>query len=151
MKLNLKEAREACGLTQLEMARLLGINDVTLSGYELGKHNPKTDTLIKIAQLCNVTVDYLLGREEPEESAEEAPLSPEALALARAYDGFSEYGKAMIDAIMQQEEKTRHKLAKAIHVIPTAHDSDIYARYLSNKETREIDPNAGLIIHHKKD
>jgi len=46
------------------LAEKLGINGVTLSGYENGKHDPKSDTLVKIAQICDVTVDYLLGREQ---------------------------------------------------------------------------------------
>lgn len=56
-----------CGLTQAALAEKLGINGVTLSGYETGKHDPKSDTLVKIAHICGVSVDYLLGR-EPEQA-----------------------------------------------------------------------------------
>ena len=64
MLFKIREAREQLGLTQAALAEKLGINGVTLSGYETGKHDPKSDTLVKIAQICNVSVDYLLGRED---------------------------------------------------------------------------------------
>lgn len=64
MLFRIREARERCGLTQAALAEKLGVNGVTLSGYENGKHDPKSDTLVKIAQICGVSVDYLLGREQ---------------------------------------------------------------------------------------
>lgn len=68
MKFNIRPARESCGMTQAELADLLGINPVTLSGYETGKHDPKSPMLIKISQICGVSVDYLLGREDIDNS-----------------------------------------------------------------------------------
>ena len=41
-----------------------------MSGYETGKHDPKSDMLAKIAQICGVTVDYLLGREKLNEQTD---------------------------------------------------------------------------------
>lgn len=63
MVFRIREARETAGLTQSQLADLLGINNVTLSGYETGKHDPKSETLVKIAKVCNTTTDFLLGRE----------------------------------------------------------------------------------------
>lgn len=64
MVFRIREAREAAGMTQNELAARLGINNVTLSGYETGKHDPKSETLVKIAKICNTTTDFLLGRED---------------------------------------------------------------------------------------
>lgn len=66
MMFRIREAREAAGMTQAELAQLLGINNVTLSGYETGKHDPKSATLVQIAKICNTTTDFLLGRENKE-------------------------------------------------------------------------------------
>ena len=65
MKFRIKEARESAGYTQAELAEKLGINAVTLSGYETGKHDPKSEMLVKIALILGVTVDYLLNRNDP--------------------------------------------------------------------------------------
>ena len=64
MKFFIREAREAAGLNQTELAKIIGVAPNTLNGYESGKHDPKSELLVKIAQACNVTVDYLLGKEK---------------------------------------------------------------------------------------
>lgn len=61
MYIRIKEAREKNGIKQQQLADMLGISFATLSGYECGKHDPKSDTLVRIAQICGVTVDWLLG------------------------------------------------------------------------------------------
>lgn len=58
----LKKTREEKGLTQSEIAEKLGINRVTYTGYETGKHEPSLDMLIKISELYKTSTDYLLGR-----------------------------------------------------------------------------------------
>jgi transcriptional regulator with XRE-family HTH domain len=58
----LRSSREKLGLTQKEAAHMMGIGDVTLSQYELGTRKPNPQTLRDVADVYNVTVDYLLGR-----------------------------------------------------------------------------------------
>ena len=61
MNFRIREARKAANLTQDQLANMLGIKNSTLSGYEIGSHDPKSNTLIEIARICNTSVDYLLG------------------------------------------------------------------------------------------
>lgn len=58
----LASRRQEQGLTQHELAERIGISRGALSLYELGKRNPDFETLEKIAQILNVSTDYLLGR-----------------------------------------------------------------------------------------
>lgn len=58
----LKELREERGYFQKFVADKLGIRSNTLSGYENGTRMPDPAMLTKIADLYNVSVDYLLGR-----------------------------------------------------------------------------------------
>lgn len=58
----LKEARENKGLTQIQAAKILGISNGTLSGYERNYRDPDTHILEKMAELYEVKVDWLLGR-----------------------------------------------------------------------------------------
>ena len=60
---NLKKARETMHLTQLQVAEKLGITSVAYQNYEYGKREPNNTLLCKIAELFNVTTDYLLGRD----------------------------------------------------------------------------------------
>lgn len=59
---NLRKAREEKGLTQAEVAKLLDISASTIGMYEQGRRDPDTDTLKKLAELYEVSTDYLLGR-----------------------------------------------------------------------------------------
>ncbi len=58
----LKKAREQKNLNQIEVAKKLGISNGTLSGYERDYRDPDTETLFKLADIYDVSVDYLLGR-----------------------------------------------------------------------------------------
>ncbi|MCG0275625.1 MAG: helix-turn-helix domain-containing protein [Thermosediminibacteraceae bacterium] len=58
----IKSLREERKITQQELARYLGVSQKTISNYENGERSPDPDTLRKIADYFDVTVDYLLGR-----------------------------------------------------------------------------------------
>jgi transcriptional regulator with XRE-family HTH domain len=58
----LKEARVKKGWTQEELAGRLGVTNGTVSGYERNYREPDTITLSKIADLLDVSADWLLGK-----------------------------------------------------------------------------------------
>lgn len=77
MYFRIKEARKFAKLTQRELADQLGIKVSTLSGYEIGAHDPKSNMLAEIARICGTTVDYLLGIDYAQ--AEKKPAIPEGM------------------------------------------------------------------------
>lgn len=58
----IRDLREDQDLTQEHVAELLGIRQTTYSKYELGKILVPIDMLIKLADLYQVSLDYLVGR-----------------------------------------------------------------------------------------
>ena len=60
--MRLKELRESKGLTQKEVAEIIGYSEVSYARYEKGEREPDISTLCKLAEYFNVTVDYLIGR-----------------------------------------------------------------------------------------
>lgn len=60
----IKEARHAAGLKQKDVAQILNVTPATYSRYESGIIRPDPVMLIKISEILNTTVDYLLGRDE---------------------------------------------------------------------------------------
>lgn len=58
----LKELRTERKLSQKEFAVRLNITQQTYSDYETGRTNPDIETLGKIADILNVSVDFLLNR-----------------------------------------------------------------------------------------
>lgn len=59
----LKSLRLAKKMSQKELAERIGIAKSVISFYESGDRFPSYEVLIKIAQIFNVTTDYLLGIE----------------------------------------------------------------------------------------
>ena len=106
MKFRIKEARLAANLTQKELAEKLGITDATLSGYETGAHDPKSNRLAEIAKICNTTVDYLLGVDRVGPSEEKEPdtlvgLDKDESRLVSIYRELNQKGKS---ALMKQAD-----------------------------------------------
>lgn len=60
--MRLKELREKRNISQVKLAIDLGLNQNTVSRYENGIREADYETLIKLADYFNVSVDYLLGR-----------------------------------------------------------------------------------------
>ena len=60
----LKELRKQAHLTQVELAKRLGIGQSSYADWERGKKKPTQENLVKIAQVLNVSVDYLVGNSE---------------------------------------------------------------------------------------
>ncbi|NHM27964.1 helix-turn-helix transcriptional regulator [Desulfofundulus sp. TPOSR] len=58
----LKEARKKKNLLQKELATLLGVSRTTVTSWENGTRVPEFETLRRIADVLEVSVDYLLGR-----------------------------------------------------------------------------------------
>lgn len=59
----LKELRLKKGLTQQEIADLVHVNRVTYTNWEKGKREPSFENLFKLADLLEVSLDWLFGRE----------------------------------------------------------------------------------------
>ena len=59
---NLKSARKAKGLTQIEVAEYIGLAQSSYSAWESGKTKIDDASLKRLAELFEVSVDYLLGR-----------------------------------------------------------------------------------------
>ncbi|MFF2156091.1 helix-turn-helix domain-containing protein [Paenibacillus chitinolyticus] len=64
--LRLKKARENKRLTQQQVAEILGISNGTISGYERNYRDPDTEILKKMANLYEVSLDWLHDRNEKE-------------------------------------------------------------------------------------
>ena len=58
----LKQCRKDKGYTQLQAAIYCDITEKAYQNYELMTREPKIEILIKIADLYDVSIDYLVGR-----------------------------------------------------------------------------------------
>ena len=60
----LKECRKAKGMTQMQVATYCDITEKAYQNYELMTREPKLEILVRIADLYQVSLDYLTGRTE---------------------------------------------------------------------------------------
>lgn len=66
LAIRLKKLRTNSNMTQLQVARKLGLTKSVISAYETGLRQPSYDVLINISRLFQVTTDYLLGLDSPD-------------------------------------------------------------------------------------
>ena len=59
----MQEMRKKNGMTQKELAELIGVSDKTISKWETGKGTPDTSMLVPISEAFNITVNELLSGE----------------------------------------------------------------------------------------
>lgn len=74
-----KKCRVASKMSQKEAASILNVVPSTLSKWETGVATPDQTILPKIADLYNVSVDYLLGRDAPTPAPTDNTITAERL------------------------------------------------------------------------
>ena len=60
---NIRFFRKQAGLTQEELAARFGSRKTLISNYELGRNTPDIETLWELADIFDITIDELVGRE----------------------------------------------------------------------------------------
>lgn len=65
--MKLKELRKHKKLSQEQVANMLNVTQRTYGGYELETSEPTINTLCKLADYYDVSLDYLVGRERNNE------------------------------------------------------------------------------------
>lgn len=106
----LTKLRNKLGITQAEMARRISVHRGTYSNYESGKRHPDYETLGKIANIHNVTIDYLMCRsDEPDlTEKEDQALTEEAIEYLKILESMpEEKRKEMKEKIMSYAEFLR--------------------------------------------
>lgn len=67
MENNLKKLRKEKGYSQIAVQMKTGIEQALISKYERGERVPPTESLIRLAELYNVSIDYILCRTDKPE------------------------------------------------------------------------------------
>ena len=115
----LKTLREQRGETQQDLADLLGITKNAVSGYERGVRRPAGESALEvyetIADHYNVDLAYLIGQTDhivrlhgtgidPDGADMLIEVTPEELALLKAYRRLDQYNKALTRMAAHVEE-----------------------------------------------
>lgn len=82
----LRERREQLGLSQRELARLCGLGEVQVHRYEKGVSEPSARYLKILAEVMDVSIDYLVGlSDNPHGQIGDKHLKQEELTMLDTY------------------------------------------------------------------
>lgn len=93
------------GLKNADVSRATGISNMTLSDWKHGKTKPKTETMQKLADYLNVSVDYLVNGKEADINSE---FSPEQAELDVKISQDIELKNALKKYFSLSDEKKKH-------------------------------------------
>lgn len=77
----IKELRSSLNMTQTAFSKLIGCTQTTLSSYENGNVMPSLDTIINIANNCDVSIDWLCGVTEQKRASNQIKSYSDAFKL----------------------------------------------------------------------
>ncbi len=99
----IKERREELGLSQEQLAGLLGVGKSAVSNYETNVSSPKETILLKLFDVLQCDANYLY--EDYLNCTEEFAVSSSEKKHIKKYRTLDEYGKEAVDNILDIEAK----------------------------------------------
>lgn len=81
--MRLKELRIKKNLKQEDVAKALSMSQTGYSYYESGRSEPNIETLCKLANYYNVSIDYLIGRENKNDVGYLTPQQVECVSMIK--------------------------------------------------------------------
>lgn len=110
--------------TRNEFAELLKIPSTTLRNYETDVREPGHSFLVKISELFDVSVDYLLGITEERERTSPYNLKTSEMKHIEKYRNLDEIGQKTVDYILDSETTRTQNIKNAMERI-SAYSSQI--------------------------
>lgn len=98
----LKAQRERMGLTQVQLASLLGVTKGAIGNYETGVSSPKAEVLFKVFDVLQCDANYLF-QDEMSSLHEETATPNEMETLVRKFRKLSALGQSVILAVLNIE------------------------------------------------
>lgn len=95
----LRILRENKGYNQEKLAKLCGLSTSTIGMYEQGRRQPDNDTLVKLADIFDVSIDYLLGKTEVKKYESPYEDELEKVLFSKAKELTDEEKKAVLGVI----------------------------------------------------
>lgn len=109
----LRQLRKEKGLTQVTLAKTLGVSKGTVAMWETGKRMPGYDMLVRLSELFDKRVDYIIGTSEGHRSAAlteedvvqlgEWAVEEDYEDMLRKYALLDKYGKSAVDSVLRTE------------------------------------------------
>lgn len=101
---NLRVLRESKGYTQQQLADLVGVSQKSIQKYETTKYEPDIKTLMRLADVFEVSVDYLVGH-QPLGEDPRFPITNNEFLFIEQFRGFDAKTKAFVRQLFDKLAK----------------------------------------------
>ena len=109
----LKELRAEKGITQVQLAEVMGVSKGTIAMWETGKREPDFETLNNLSEIFDKRIDYILGYSKDVSSPKMTEEDVEQLGMWESeaqfheamlsYLRLDEFGKAAVEGLIKAE------------------------------------------------
>ena len=97
----IRDLRKQKRMSQTELAKSAGVSQTTVTAWETGKAEPSSSAVAKLADIFNVTTDYLLGRPNKHETKkDDVVLSDDDVIMTWLGKPLSDEDRELIRRIM---------------------------------------------------
>lgn len=107
---NLKKLRTKKGITQAQLAEMLGISQQSINKYENQNAEPDIETLKNLADLFNTSIDYLVGHTDIDhkiEKTEKYDLNNDEIQLINGYRKLNQSEKDSLHCIINNYNSSK--------------------------------------------
>jgi transcriptional regulator with XRE-family HTH domain len=99
------ESRKSQGITQIQMAEILGVSQQTINSYEVGRRRVPVSTLSTLARTLSISIEDLLGEASNQPTGKRGP----APKLQKQFEMITQMPRTkqqfvmnMLDMVIQQ-------------------------------------------------
>lgn len=97
----IRDLRKQKRMSQTELAKSAGVSQTTVTSWETGKAEPSSSAVARLADIFNVTTDYLLGRPNKQETKkDDVELSDDDVIMTWRGKPLSDEDRELIRRIM---------------------------------------------------
>lgn len=98
----IRELREEKKITQVRLSIELEVSQETISAYEMGKYFPSVKSLLRLREIFDVPVDYILGLSDNRlEGISTTDLASDEMRLLKLYRSLDTSGQERTLAYME--------------------------------------------------
>lgn len=109
----MKERRESLGMTQVQLADLLGVTKGAIGNYETGANSPKASIMYKVFEILKCDANYLYQDEMKELETDDFTVSE--IKMVKKYRILDGRGKKVVDIVLDEEYKYTIEARKEAH------------------------------------
>lgn len=128
---NLYEARKQARKTQAELAEMLAKNTIVYGRYERGERDIPLSVAVQMADVLNVSLDYLAGRsriasgtKSDDEFLQKTLIDPAMKNVTSEKDALYAYVNVLREEQRKTNEKTENAVAQIMKIINDKYPSE---------------------------